>query len=65
MTRPAHGALSHGYGELEPLGVCMQGFEPTVLEDWQLENHSNGCAIYRNRWEEKLMAFDISMRGLL
>ncbi|KAL6330551.1 hypothetical protein AAG906_040482 [Vitis piasezkii] len=27
----------------EPLCECLKGFEPTVLKDWELEDHSGGC----------------------
>ena len=37
------GAFSSCNTQKEPLCECMQGFEPTMLKDWQLEDHSDGC----------------------
>ncbi|KAL6330005.1 hypothetical protein AAG906_039920 [Vitis piasezkii] len=37
------GAFSSCNNQKEPLCECMQGFEPTVLKDWELEDHSDGC----------------------
>ncbi|KAM7503445.1 hypothetical protein LguiB_002349 [Lonicera macranthoides] len=27
-----------------PLCSCMEGFEPTVAKDWEMEDHTDGCA---------------------
>ena len=37
------GAFSSCNNQKEPLCECMQGFEPTVLKYWELEDHSDGC----------------------
>ena len=50
-TRPTLQCEVHGFcgafgscsTTKEPLCECLKGSEPTVLKDWELEDHSGGC----------------------
>lgn len=37
------GAFSSCNSQQEPLCECMQGFEPAVLENWESDDHTDGC----------------------